>query len=93
MCQLDGTSMIHRLVARLVSLCRGKPAVESNVDLVESLVAERQFREDKLRRETAIDQAMTRAHSAAVEDNRAAEKAYRERMRPTPITRKLRGIK
>ena len=84
--------MIRRLVARLVSLCRGKPApVESNIDFVDSLKAEAAaFAADKLRRENAIDAAMTRAHSAAVEDNRA----YRERM--TAYTRKagrLRSMK
>ena len=82
--------MIRRLVARLMSLVRPRPD-PSNVDLVESLRAEMEFRQDKLRRENAIDQAMTRAHSAAVEDNRA----YRERMKPaqTRFARRLKALK
>ena len=78
------------MIAWLRRLFRRPAPVESNVDLVESLQAEMAFRQDKLRRENAIDQAMTRAHSAAVEDNRA----YRERM--TAYTRKagrLRSMK
>jgi len=81
--------MIRRLVARLMSLFRPRPDT-SNVDLVESLRAEMEFRQDKLRRENAIDAALDRAHRAALED----QKAYRDRM--TAYTRKagrLRSMK
>ena len=73
------------MIAWLRRLFRPRPD-PSNVDLVESLRAEMEFRLDKLRRENAIDQSMDRAHRDALVEDRAYSK------RPTPITRKLRGI-
>jgi hypothetical protein len=68
---------------------RPDPLDPDDIVLLDTMRAEHQLREDRLRRENALDRSMDRAHQDALVEDAAV---YRKRMRPTPITRKLRGI-
>jgi len=86
------------LLARIRAWLSPPDPLEPNAELVDSLLAEQAYRADKLRRELAVDQAMDRAHAAAVEDNRAYQKRNPTMPAPplpTPYQRKatMRRVK